>query len=54
MTAPSLHDMAEDYLALRRSFGYHVKGHDGPLADFVAYLARAGLDRVTVASALDW
>ncbi len=54
MTVLSLHDRAEDYLGLRRSFGYHLKGHDGPLADFVAYLARAGLDTVTVAAALDW
>jgi integrase/recombinase XerD len=54
MTAPSLQDRAEDYLGLRRSFGYRLKGHDGPLADLVAYLGRAGLDTVTVASALDW
>ena len=54
MTDSTLHDMAEDYLAVRRSFGYRLGGHDGPLADFVAYLDRAGLDVVTVASALAW
>ena len=54
MTNPTLHDRAEDYLRLRRSFGYRLGGHDGPLADFVAYLGRAGLDTVTVTSALDW
>lgn len=54
MTNPTLQDMAEEYLAVRRSFGYRLGGHDGPLADFVAYLDRAGLDTVTVASALDW
>ena len=54
MTNPTLQDMAEEYLAVRRFFGYRLGGHDGPLADFVAYLDRAGLDTVTVASALDW
>ncbi len=54
MTNPTLQHMAEDYLVLRRSFGYRLGGHDGPLADFVAYLGRAGLDTVTVASALAW
>lgn len=54
MTNPTLQHMAEDYLAVRRSFGYRLGGHDGPLADFVAYLGRAGLDTVTVASALAW
>jgi integrase len=54
MTDPSLQHMVEDYLAVRRSFGYRLTGHDGPLADFVAYLDRAGLDTVTVESALAW
>jgi len=54
MTNPTLQDRAEEYLAVRRSFGYRLGGHDRPLADFVAYLGRAGLDTVTVASALDW
>ena len=54
MTNPTLQDRASDYLGLRRSFGYRLRSHDGPLADFVAYLDRAGLDTVTVTSALDW
>ena len=54
MTIPSVEARAEDYLAVRRSFGYRLRGHDGPLADLVAYLAQAGLDTMTVASALDW
>jgi integrase/recombinase XerD len=49
-----LQGMARDYLELRRSFGYRLRSHDGPLADFVAYLDRAGRDTVTVTSALDW
>lgn len=54
MTNPTLQDIAEGYLALRRSFGYRLTGHDRPLADFVAYLDRAGLDTVTAESALAW
>lgn len=53
-TSPTLQDTAEEYLAVRRSFGYRLRGHDRPLADFVAYLDRAGLDTVTVESALGW
>jgi hypothetical protein len=54
MTNSTLQDRARDYLKLRRSFGYLLTSHDAPLADFVAYLDRAGLDTVTVTSALDW
>ena len=54
MTNPTLQDRAEEYLRLRRCFGYRLGGHDRPLADFVAYLDRAGLDTVTVESALAW
>jgi integrase/recombinase XerD len=54
MNGPTLHERAEDYLRLRRSFGYRLGGHDRPLAEFVAYLDRAGLDTVTVESALAW
>jgi integrase/recombinase XerD len=54
MTNPTFQDRAEEYFAVRRSFGYRLGGHDGPLADFVAYLDRAGLDTVTVEAALDW
>jgi integrase len=54
MTDPTLQHAAEDYLALRRAFGYRLWGHDGPLSDFVKYLHRSGLDTVTVESALAW
>jgi integrase len=54
MTAPGLQQAAEDYLVLRRSFGYRLVGYDRPLADFVTYLDRAGLDTVTVEAALGW
>jgi len=51
---PTLQDAAEDYLALRRSFGYRLRGHDVPLADFVRHLDRARLDTVTLESAMAW
>lgn len=54
MIAPSLQPAADDYLALRRSFGYRLAGFDRPLADFVGYLDRAGLDTVTIDAALSW
>ena len=54
MTNPTLQHAAEDYLVLRRFFGYRLGGYDGPLADFVSYLGRTGLDTVTVESALAW
>ena len=54
MTATTLHGAAEDYLVLRRSFGYLLKGHDRPLFDFVGYLDRVGLDMVTVEAAVAW
>jgi hypothetical protein len=38
---PTLQDAAKDYLALRRSFGYRLRGHDRPLADFVHHLDQA-------------
>ncbi len=50
----SLLDIVADYLAVRRSFGYRLGGHDRPLADFIAYLERAGLDTVTTEAALAW
>jgi hypothetical protein len=51
---PTLQDAAEDYLALRRSFGYRLRGHDVPLADLVRHLDQAGLHTVTVESAMAW
>lgn len=54
MNGPSLRQAVEDYLVLRRCFGYRLQGHDGPLAELVAYLERVGLDTLTVESALAW
>jgi integrase/recombinase XerD len=51
---PSIRRAVQDYLALRRSFGYVLAGHDGPLADFARYLERMGLDTVTVEAAVAW
>lgn len=44
----------EDYLGLRRSLGFALRDQDRLLADFVAYLATAGLDTVTTEAALAW
>jgi integrase/recombinase XerD len=49
-----LQSAVDDYLALRRSFGYLLKGHDRPPADFVGHLDRAGLDTLTVEAAVAW
>ena len=53
MTA-TLEQAAEDYVTIRRSFGYKLHGHDLLLADFCAWLDQAGLDRVTVDAAVTW
>ena len=54
MNDPSLRQAAEDYFIVRRSFGYRLQGHDGPLTELVKYLQRVGLDTITVESALAW
>jgi integrase/recombinase XerD len=51
---PILRRAVQDYLGLRRSFGYVLAGQDGPLADFACYLDRVGLDTVTVEAAVAW
>jgi integrase/recombinase XerD len=43
-----------EYLALRRSLGYKLERAGELLADFVAYVDRAGADRVTVDLAVRW
>lgn len=45
---------AEDYLVVRRSLGYKLAGYDRLLADFCAWLDRAGLDTVRADAALAW
>jgi integrase/recombinase XerD len=54
MSTPAMLTAVQDYLALRRYFGYVLTGQDGPLADFAGYLDRAGLGTVTVEAALAW
>ncbi len=54
MSGPPLLAAVEDYLGLRRSFGYVLAGQDRPLADFAGYLERAALDTVTVEAAVAW
>lgn len=54
MTGTPLARAAEDYVAMRRSFGYKLHGHDRLLADFCAWLERGGLDTVTIDAAAAW
>lgn len=44
----------EEYLALRRSLGYKLERAGVVLADFVAYMAEAGADHITVELAVGW
>jgi len=53
MTA-ALEQAAQDYVTVRRSFGYQLHGHDRLLSDFCAWLGRAGLDTVTIDAAANW
>ena len=54
MSAPVLLPAVQEYLGLRRSFGYILGSHDRPLADFARYLDRIGADTVTVEAARAW
>lgn len=49
-----LTDVLEEYLALRRALGYKLERASALLADFVAYLERAGAEHITVELAVDW
>ena len=42
MSEATLGLAVQDYLRLRRSFGYVLAGQDRPLADFARYLDRTG------------
>lgn len=44
----------EDYLGLRRSLGFALRGHDHLLGGFVAYLDSVGLNTITTEAALAW
>jgi integrase len=50
----ALDQAAGDYIAIRRSFGYKLRGQDRLLADFCAWCQQAGLDTVTTDAALSW
>lgn len=50
----TLEQAAQGYIVIRRSFGYKLHRHDKLLADFCAWLDRAGLDTVTVDAAVAW
>ena len=54
MSTPTLLPAVQDYLALRRSFGYVLAGQDRPLVDFARHLDRVGAKTVTVEAALAW
>jgi integrase/recombinase XerD len=44
----------DDYLAIRRSFGFRLERPEKLLRQFLAYLEAVGSDRVTVAGAVAW
>jgi len=49
-----LHQRVNDYVTLRRSLGFKLRGHDRLLAGFVDYLSQAGATTVTTQTALTW
>jgi integrase/recombinase XerD len=49
-----LHARVEDYLAVRRSLGFKLRGHDRMLNDFVDHLERAEASTITIELAVDW
>jgi hypothetical protein len=50
----TLHQAAEDYLAIRRSLGFKLVAEGYLLASFVNYAERAGARQLTTDLALDW
>lgn len=53
MTGPLANNLA-DYLSLRRALGYRLTRPEKLLGQFLKHLHDAGLEHVTVDSALDW
>lgn len=49
-----LAEMADNYLALRRSLGYKLDEAGRLLPRFVAYLDAIGAETVTIENALEW
>lgn len=52
--AKTLADYSRDYLRLRRAMGHKLARHDRMLADFLAGLAAAGQEAITIAAAIRW
>jgi integrase/recombinase XerD len=50
----SLQDAVKDYLALRRSLGYQLYGHELLLNDFADFAQRNRVDTVTIELAVRW
>ena len=50
----TLHQAAEDYLAIRRSLGFKLVAEGYLLASFVDYAERTGARQLTADLALDW
>ena len=50
----SLRDAVKDYLALRRSLGYQLYGHELLLHDFADFAQRNSVDTVTIELAVRW
>lgn len=51
---PTLVRQLDDYLAIRRSFGFRLERPEKLLRQFLAYLEALGTDRVTVAAGVAW
>ena len=49
-----LRQLAQDYLALRRSLGFKLSEHGRQLLDFVSFLRRAGSPFITTSLAVSW
>lgn len=54
MTAGTLAQTAEEYLAMRRSLGYKLDQQGKLLLEFVGYLHDIGADTITTEAALAW
>jgi integrase len=50
----SLHDVAEDYLRMRRALGYKLTLSGWHLEKFVSYLEQTGATTVTIENAVAW
>lgn len=54
MTAGTLAQTAEEYLAMRRSLGYKLDQQGKLLLEFVGYLHDIGADTITTEAAVAW